>query len=152
MKRLLIILTTFLLLTTLTVFGQTGFNDFDSTRWTKIDTIEFRSDYSFYAFYKDSTIQKMRVDKIANSSWTAIFDLENNQLSGATFVYHDPGDNKRPPTKYYFSNGKMTSWTDLWGNEQANRESESYKTEETRILAKFNEYFEQAKIHNLKIR
>jgi hypothetical protein len=146
MKKLVILL---LLIATIPIFGQTGFVDLDTTKWVKIDTVEFQADFVFLVFYKDSTIQEIRVQKIMNGISTKTFYLVNNQLSSAHFVVDNPGGYKRIITATFsFLNGKMISKTIQIGSQQVNLES---KTEEIEILAIFNEYFEKAKIHNSKI-
>src|SRR5688572_29625852 len=97
MKQSIFTLTIFLSLISFPSLAQTGFDDRDTTQWVKIDTVEFESNCTFLVFYSDSTIQKIRIDNIANSSWTSIFYLENNLLSKAVVVYNDPpGGYKRP--------------------------------------------------------
>lgn len=152
MKQSIFTVTIFLSLISFPSAAQTGFDDLDTSLWTKTDTVEFKSNYIFLVFYSDSSIQKIRVDMIGNSSWTGVFYVENNLLSNVVIVQDDPGGYERRYTeKYSFSNGRMTSWTDVMGNEQANQDSETYETEETRILAMFGDYFEKAKTHNSKV-
>lgn len=151
MRRSISTLSIILSLISFPCLAQTGFDDRDTTQWIKIDTVEFKSNSTFLAYYGASSIQKIRVDRIGNSSWTAVFYVDKNLLINAVVAHHEPYGNERLYIeKYSFTNGTMTSWKAC--NEQVKKESKNYETEETRILGMFNDYFEEAQKHNSKKR
>ena len=113
MQKIKIFYIIIILLTKVNAYGQTGYYDYDTIQWSKIDTIDFSGANTMLVFYKDKSIRKIQTDYIGSTaSGTSVYRLADNKLSSAVSVSISDVYKTRSETHYVFSNGKMTKYID----------------------------------------
>lgn len=92
------------------ITAQTGYHDFDATKYSKIDLVNNASGFKTKVYYKNDTICKIAREFIGSSfSSTTIWYIKDGKLTHGIFV------SLRDKKKYfeehtYFLNGKMIRW------------------------------------------
>ena len=92
------------------ISAQTGYHDFDATKYTKIDLVSNASGFKTKVYYKNDTICKIAREFAGSSfSSTTIWYIKDGKLTHGIFV------SLRDKKKYfeehtYFLNGKMIRW------------------------------------------
>ena len=90
--------------------AQTGYHDFDATKYSKIDLVSNASGFKTKVYYKNDTICKIAREFAGSSfSSTTIWYIKDGKLTHGIFV------SLRDKKKYfeehtYFLNNKMIRW------------------------------------------
>jgi hypothetical protein len=92
------------------ITAQTGYHDFDATKYTKTDLVKNSTGLKIRAYYKHDTLCKISREFIGGSfSSTTIYYLKDGKLLHSIFV------SLRDKKKYfeehtYFADGQMVRW------------------------------------------